>query len=67
MPSAVAVNFSFMLESVFVAFWILVQKPYFAFNEFPHKPLCNLLLTLIQFFDRKYFFFAEQFDECVKE
>ncbi|MCD4809915.1 MAG: hypothetical protein K8R17_08470 [Methanosarcinales archaeon] len=62
-----AVNLSFMLESVFVAFWVMVQKPDFAFNELPHQPPCHLLFTLIQLFDRKYFFFAEQFDKCVEE
>jgi hypothetical protein len=67
MPPALAVNLGFMLEPVFVTFWVLVQKPYFAFNELPHQPFCNLLFTLIQLFDRKYFFFAEQYDECVKE
>ncbi|MCD4766781.1 MAG: hypothetical protein K8R34_09750 [Methanosarcinales archaeon] len=56
-----------MLESVFVAFWVMVQKPDFAFNELPHQPPCHLLFTLIQLFDRKYFFFAEQFDKCVEE
>jgi hypothetical protein len=51
MPPALAVNLGFMLEPVFVTFWVLVQKPYFAFNELPHQPFCNLLFTLIQLFD----------------
>jgi len=49
MLPALAVNFGFMLESEFIAFWVLVQKPYFAFNELPHHLLLHLrqALTLI--------------------